>query len=154
MFVLRFGSSDNEYLELRLTLPSGTEHADAWVQVDASLVVEGFHGSIQPMFEITDFIRFASELQRVYDSLSGQAIFDSRERQLFFTATGNGRGTVTIEGHAYSQATFGNKLEFNLSIDQTFLPKPLAVLNQISQEWAKLLPNPAFKRDAEKRGAP
>jgi hypothetical protein len=135
MFVLKFGSRSNEYVEICLSFPSCDKHGFAWVQTEATLVVENFRGSIQPMFEINDFLRFAPELRKVYETLSGKATFDSREQQLFFTVSGNGRGSISVEGYAYSQATYGNKLEFELTMDQTFLPEPLAVLEQISQEW-------------------
>ena len=83
------------------------------------------------MFEVDDFVRFLSALRSVYETLSGHATLDSRDRQLYFTASGNGRGAVTIEGYANARATYGNKLTFEITVDQSYLQEPLATLTKV-----------------------
>lgn len=132
---LRFGSAENEYLELEIALPPGAGHSETLMDVPVELVVDGFRGRITPMFEVDDFVRFLSALRSVYETLSGHATLDSRDRQLYFTASGNGRGAVTIEGYAYARATYGNKLTFEITIDQSYLPEPLATLTKVVEAW-------------------
>ena len=139
MFNLQLGSAGGEHIEMNIILPSHADYDEAWIKVPTILEIGAFGGSIAPMFEVSDFTRFLPELQRVYKTLSGQAILDSRERQLYFTVAGNGRGGLVVEGYAYSQATYGTKLQFEYALDQTFLVAPLGILHQLTEEWKKVI---------------
>jgi hypothetical protein len=45
---------------------------------------------------------------------------------------GNGMGGITVNGKAWSQACYQNKLEFTFEIDQTFIPAILSQLESIT----------------------
>ena len=136
MHILTFGSEQSEHLSLRFAYPAPEKQG--WIEADVNITAEAFRGSIQVIFELVDLLQFRTELARVYESLNGRADFKHRDRQLVFSVEGNGRGGITIKGHAYARPTWGNKLEFEIAIDQTFLTEPLAVLRAVAPAEEKV----------------
>jgi hypothetical protein len=126
------GGSESERVELRFTFPAPAER-DGWLETYVDIVVKGFRGSIRAFVEVHDLLRFGEQLAKVYESLSGRADLTPRESQILLAVEGNGRGGVTVKGTAYAEATYGNKLEFELVLDQTFLVEPLRVLRSIAE---------------------
>jgi len=47
------------------------------------------------------------------------------------TLEGNGHGGINLIGTAYADPCYGNKLDFSLALDQTFLVEPLRILRTI-----------------------
>jgi hypothetical protein len=111
-------------------LPAGHE---GWFKAQVAIRVEGFTGQISASFEVDDFRRLRDSLTRLHESLGESARFEPRERQVTLNFEGDGLGHVTIAGLAYSEATFGNKLSFEVGIDQTFLPSLISELNRFLQ---------------------
>jgi len=129
---LLFGNEQSEHLAIRFTYPVPVEQS--WLEGEVLIAVEAFQGSIRILFELADLLQFERELGKVYETLNGRADFKHRDGQLAFSVIGNGRGGVEISGCAYARPTWGNKLEFEISLDQTFLAEPLAVLHALAQE--------------------
>jgi hypothetical protein len=128
MHKLHIGS-DSEYL--RFEIPDG-ESSEGWLRADVEVSVQCFKGAVSAYFEGYDFREFEKKLRPLYDSLKGIAEFSSREQQVLFSLEGNGRGSISVSGEAWSQACYGSRLEFSFEIDQTFLPGVLAQLEQIN----------------------
>jgi len=126
------GGAEAEHVELRFNLPK-TADRDGWVETFADIVVKGFRGSLRTFVEINDLVRFRDQLAQLHETLNGVAVLNPRERQLVLIFEGNGRGGIKVKGTAHSDACFGNKLEFELELDQTFLVEPLRVLRSISE---------------------
>jgi hypothetical protein len=126
--MLRFGVVDGERIEIHLAKPTS-----GWIETSVSIVVDGFNGELRPSFELRDLERLGESLVRLYASLSGKAILEGREGQLVLTLEGNGRGAIAVKGSAYARPTYGNRLEFELEIDQTFLPEILCLLREYLQ---------------------
>ena len=134
MFELRIGGQA-EYI--RVLLPSSYSR-DGWCQADVEVSVEGFKGNIRPWFEKADFAPFYAQLRTLYETLKGKAELTPLEAQFTLTVSADGLGHVTVDGTAWSQATWQNKLEFTLALDQTYLVEPLAQLKAITEAHANV----------------
>jgi hypothetical protein len=128
--MLRFllGSAGGE--GVAIDLPQRAQGREGRFDAPVVVTVSGFVGTISAYFEIDDFVRFRAGLASLYDTLTGTAELAPRERQLVLSVTGNGRGAIDIKGCAYAHPTYGSKLDFELRIDQTFLPEPIRVLDR------------------------
>jgi hypothetical protein len=129
---LVLGGDDAERVELRFNLPEATGR-DGWVETYVDIVVKGFRGSIRAFVEIDDLVRFREQLARLHDTLVGRAELAPSESQIMLTVEGNGHGGMSVKGTAYTEACDGNKLEFELALDQTFLVEPLRVLRTVCE---------------------
>jgi hypothetical protein len=127
MPVIHIGS-DSEYVKISLPPSYSTE---GWAQAEVELSVSGFCGRIQPWVEAADFEIFTEQLRVLYDSLQGKADFSPREEQFTLKVESKSGGHIEITGVAWSKATFENKLEYVLELDQSFLSTPLRELESL-----------------------
>ena len=117
MNTVRFGTN----LEFaRFVLPVGIPR-DGWIEARVEISVEGFRGEISPNFEVYDLRRLLEQLRALYSSLNGSAVFRPREEQLTLEFSADRLGHIQVAGIAWSRATLGNRLEFALEFDQSFL---------------------------------
>lgn len=129
MNIVRFGST-SEHVEIRA---SALLLAKGWGQAEVTIAVAGFHGEIAPWVDAHDFELFAAQLRALYDTLQGQAEFRPREEQFVLKLLAKPGGHIHVEGEAWSRATYENRLQFELSLDQTFLQEPLYALEHLSR---------------------
>jgi hypothetical protein len=61
--------------------------------------------------------------------LKGDVTFTTLEDQLFLKLSGNGRGQISLTGYALDQPGIGNRLQFQLELDQTHLAQALRDLD-------------------------
>ena len=127
MDVIHFGSK-SEFIEIELPESFSDE---GWAQVDVEIVVNCFRGKVKPWVDSGDFERFTKALRSLYDTLKGEAEFTPREGQFTLKMVGKTGGRIEVSGEAWSQATYENKLEFTLDLDQTYLLLPLSELESI-----------------------
>jgi hypothetical protein len=144
---LLVGGNEAEHIELRFNPPK-TADRDGWLETCIDIVVNGFRGSIRAFVEVVDLVRFGEQLARLHETLGGSAERAPTEGQIMLAVEGDGRGGVSVKGFAYSEACRGNKLEFELDLDQTFLVEPLRVLRAISEQASAMGPNIAVNPDA------
>ena len=100
---------------------SGNYHDDNWLSVEISICCCGFHGKFPVTFFTGDLQSFHAQLASLYQILTGTAKFETLEGQLKLEATGDGLGHIKISGESLDQAGIGNKLIFEIGIDQTQL---------------------------------
>jgi hypothetical protein len=127
---IHFGTS-SEFI--RIVLPESYS-TDGWVQAEVEISVPGFIGKISPSVEAEDFRNFTHQLRNLYDTLSGQAEFEPREKQFVLLVKAGTLGHVSILGDAWTNATYGSHLEFELELDQSYLSAPLIVLEDLINE--------------------
>lgn len=104
---------------------------EGWCQANVEIAVSGFRGKIKPWVEAVDFNRFAIQLRAMYESLQGQAEFCPLEKQFVLKLVAISGGRIHVSGEAWSQATYENKLEFELQLDQNYLLSPLRNLESL-----------------------
>ena len=64
----------------------------------------------------------------MYKSLQGTTEFKPVEEQLMLELRATSNGHILVKGEAWSEAKYGNKLEFELGLDQSYLPSFIAEL--------------------------
>ena len=124
MNIIHIGS-ESEFV--RFGFP-GQYSDEGWATIEVEISVAGFRGLIAPSVEATDFQHFHAELLSLHKTLTGRATFAPIEDQVNLTIVAGTGGQMAVSGHAWSQATYENKLSFGFVIDQTFLAGPLSQL--------------------------
>lgn len=127
MPVIHIGSS-SEYIKIDLP-PSYSK--EGWAQAVVEVAVCGFQGRVEPWVEAADFESFTRQLRSLYESLQGEASFKPREGQFTIKLVGMAGGHIEVTGEAWSKATYENKLEYVLQLDQSFLAAPLRDLEDL-----------------------
>ncbi len=125
---LRIAGAEFDRLELHIV---GHRDAEDWVSADVELVVGGFHGRYPCCLQGADFPRFLAATEQLAADLRGPAKFATCEDQVGFELRGDGRGHIECRGHAVDRCGDGNRLEWRIELDQTFLPGVLAALRRI-----------------------
>ena len=115
--------------------PVGEYFDDNWIRGNVSISVGGFKGNYGAAFQADDFSQFLERLQNLYDSLKGTAEFKTMEEQLYIKASGDGKGHIHIAGMAMDDAGMGNRLHFNLEIDQTDLSSTIRQLRELVKQF-------------------
>lgn len=118
MTVAHLGS-DSEYVKINFKPPFSSE---GWCQAEVEIAVSGFHGKIQPWLDGTEVERFVEQLALMYKLLKGGAELKPLEEQIVLRLEAISNGHIRAKGVAWSDATYGNKLEFELDLDQSYLP--------------------------------
>ena len=111
------------------------DDSDDWLAATISLRGGAFSATINANLVTCDFPRFRSQLETLYQTLSGTALFDTMERQLQITCAGNDRGGILVDVVTRDQVADGNELCFGFDIDQTFLPGVIAELREIEAQF-------------------
>ena len=133
------GGEERERVEVQVhgyeRAPVGEYFDDNWVSAAVLVEVGAFSGEFTAAFLTADFVKFREELQALYHSLQGKASFLTMEEQLSLELTGNGRGGIALKGFAADAPGTGNRLEFELSLDQSHLPSVLKGLDEILEQF-------------------
>ncbi len=116
---------------------TGRDYWDAdWIQSGVTVRAGAWQGRYRAFLSRAGFVSFRKQVQELYSSLSGEAIFTTVEDWIEVRLRGNGRGEITVEGTAWDRPGIGNRLEFHLpDIDQTFLPPLLTQLDAIIEHY-------------------
>lgn len=127
MSVVHFGT-ETEFVKIKLP---DSYCEKGWAQAEVEIAVQCFSGIIRPWLDVEDMVPFTSQLRALYETLSGTAALCPRDEQFTLNFVETAGGHISVTGIAWSEATYGNKLMFDLGIDQTFLPAPLQVLEAL-----------------------
>ena len=114
---------------------TGDYHDDNWLSVTVTVCVGAFAGVFSASFLTDEFVAFRAQLQTLHATLRGEAEFTTLEEQLFLKLIGNGRGQVSLKGRALDRAGYGNRLEFELEIDQTHLAVAIRDLDALIERF-------------------
>ena len=118
MIAFHIGGKDAEFVRVSIL----QDNEDGWFSADVEVVVGKFRGRFDADFNSWAFSDFRTELEALYKNVSGSAKFTSYEEQLELILTCDTSGHIKIHGEAIDFAGTGNKLIFNLEIDQTYVP--------------------------------
>jgi hypothetical protein len=103
-----------------------------WVKSLVTLKVGGFSGEFKCDLRIDDFESFKDELLILYDKLDGTALFETLEGQLTINIKGDGIGHLEAKCSAMDFVGTGNKLDFEISFDQTIIPRMVRQLENVA----------------------
>jgi len=132
--VVSFGGTHHERLEIDVlgyerVQPVGEYYDDNWLRVNVGVAAGGFRGKFDATFQVAELIGFRDELTKLHSSLKGSAALETMEGQLVLRFQGNGLGAIDLRGEAVDRPGIGNRLAFNLALDQTQLANSLSELN-------------------------
>ena len=106
-----------------------------WLNTHIEVSVGGFGGVVECTTRVEEFGRFEEQLRKAYEALSGQAEFETLEGQLSLTFIFGNRGEVSVRGVLMDQAGMGNRLNFGLELDQSFVPPALGELARVRETY-------------------
>lgn len=126
MVLVHLGSS-SEFVKMHFQSRFFSEKSGC---VDIEIAVPGFRGQIAPWLEMHDVERLSRELAVLYKSLQGTAALEPIEEQFMLRLAASPMGQVEVSGVAWSEATYGSRLEFEFKLDQSYLP---VVMEQLAE---------------------
>ena len=139
MAAFSLGGLEHERVTVDVTgyecAPTGDYHDDNWLSTMVTISVGSFEGRFPASFLSDELVSFRDLLRTLHDTLLGEAKFETLEEQLFLTLKGNGRGQIFLKGHAMDRAGDGNRLEFELQLDQTHLGGTLRDLDTVIETF-------------------
>ena len=100
----------------------------------------GFSASTTMDIDIKDMPTFCNDLQKVYDSLNGEAkIQEPYGNRQYILFSGDKKGHILVSGMLNSNGAngFWQELKFENCIDQTFLPQFLRKMTAFSNQYIK-----------------
>lgn len=97
------------------------DNKDGWLSAEVDIAVGRFRGNYPAYFDTYAFSEFAKQLSVLDRTVSGSAKFTSLEGQLELTLKCDALGHICVDGAAMDIAGTGNKLLFEIVIDQTHL---------------------------------
>ncbi len=133
------GGSKHERVEVIVSgyerQPTGDYHDDNWLSVEVSLSMGGFKGRFHASFLTDELMGFRDQLAVLYKTLKGEAKLVTMETQLLLNLSGDGRGGISLKGEASDQPGIGNRLLFDLDLDQTQLATTLRELDAVLERF-------------------
>jgi hypothetical protein len=131
-----------DYLEVR---PSRRLHASAtdywdgnWIGCTVEISAGKFRATYAADLRADEFASFRDNLAAVYENLSGTALFESMEEWIRIEASCDRKGHFTAACEVTDLPGMGARLRFNLSFDQTQIPKMIAALDAILSDFPVL----------------
>lgn len=127
------GGASRERIEIQITRVEAAEARDPsnWMRARVSLAARGFSGNYEMSFMAGDLISFGRELELLHRDLNGIAHFRTMEGQLYLQLTGDRLGKISVLGEARDEPGIGNRLKFQLEIDQTYLASTIREVNAL-----------------------
>jgi hypothetical protein len=95
---------------------------EGWHRANIEIRCDGWRGNVREDFRKGELSRFAEEIRQLYHDLLGTARLDPLEPNVTLTLTGDGKGHITVAGVARNDFVRKVFLNFQFSIDQTYLP--------------------------------
>jgi hypothetical protein len=139
MYTIRFGGEEAEYLALTVhgrNNPEATDYWDGnWLLCTAVVIVGPFRGSVSSVLRNEDLIRFLPRVEDLYRRLEGEALFDTLDGWLDVRVIGVGRGQIEVRGQLCDNPVGGNSLEFQLALDQTYLPPLIGQIRAVLEAF-------------------
>jgi hypothetical protein len=143
-----FGSRSGEFLAIRpLQRPYRDAPPDAddfdWVRCLIAAKLGGFQASFEAHLLASEFPPFRDALQTLWNDLRGEATFTTMEGQVTVRVRGDGRGHMSVSGELEDIAGIGNRLVFELELDQTCLVSTLSQFDDVIERYP---PTRRFRR--------
>jgi hypothetical protein len=113
-----------EHVQIEVT----AQHPDGWRTATVEVICGAWAGAFRWQFLKGELRTFGSEVEQLYQRLTGSADLNPMHSNLELRMTGDGRGHVSLKGKARSDLDCGVHLVFQFELDQTELPAIAASL--------------------------
>jgi len=126
------GRGESEYLKMVLLSRPTDKTVEGYDWIDALVEIKagGFFGKANINLTLSDIITFQKDIEGLYRDLSGTAQFKTIENQVGFTVEAARGGQMTFVGFVKDDVSFGNKLTFEMELDQTFLKRTISEVDK------------------------
>lgn len=129
------GQSEHERLSLDVLAyeraTTGQYEDDNWLRVKITVHAGGFRGKVDASIMTGELVRFAAQLQPLYETLTSTAEFNTLEEQLQLRLSGDGKGHIDLKGEVVDRAGIGNRLCFDLEFEQSQLAASIRQLDAV-----------------------
>lgn len=131
--VVHLGGREAEYVDIRVRSRSAADdfHDGNSLRCEVEVAAGGFAARFPADLRTDALQRWHGEVAALYESLAGEARFESAEGQLRLILTGDGRGHIRLDGTARDRPGSDNALDFRLDFDQTQLFGAMAQLDEL-----------------------
>jgi hypothetical protein len=127
VIAFHIGGEDNEFVRVLVKNIDRHEYISANVEIASG----PFHGSYSAEFQSYSFSEFHKQLATLKEVVSGSAEFTSHEGQLEFKLECDHLGRIHVRGEARDTFRTGNRLLFNIGVDQSHVPGILSSLESV-----------------------
>jgi hypothetical protein len=111
------GLPDSDHISLR----NWRRAPEDWTYAVAEVCCRPWQGRIKVASYSDELARFADAIRTLYRNLNGKAELHPFDSPFALTLTGDGRGGISVDGHAQADFVNDTKLSFHFEVDQTFL---------------------------------
>lgn len=139
MHEILISADRGEFLKLSV---AGRSHSDCddywdgnWLRATVDVRAGGFRGSVDGDIRAEELVAFCGQLAQLQQSLKGVAEYDTLEGWLSVRATGDGQGHIEISCVVLDHPGIGNKLEFTLASDQTYMKQTIDQLTAATKAF-------------------
>lgn len=130
------GRADSDHLSIRVL---GRLHAGAddywdgnWLVTPIEAVAGGFRCESGASLHAEELVAFREALERVHESLEGEAVLESMESWLTLRVAVDRSGRLTVTGRMVDRLGSANELTFKIEgLDQSDLPVMIEGLQEI-----------------------
>jgi hypothetical protein len=119
------GKTGAEHVSISI---AGRPDTEGWIEATLEVAAGVWTGRCEVWFHEGELRQFASEIERLYNSLTGTAELNPLEPYLGLKLTGDGKGHIVVDGSARDRLHRGATLTFRFELDQTELPAIAAAL--------------------------
>ncbi len=129
------GADGAEQLSMHVTrreFPEASDYWDGnWVYTTIRIRAGAFRGEYEALLRTDELASFRDQLRTLHATLKGSATFETMEHWLRVDIQGDGRGHFQGKCEARDQPGIGNTLRFELTFDQTELPRVITALDEV-----------------------
>jgi hypothetical protein len=119
---------------IRRSIADATDYDDGnWLEAVVELRVGQFSARFPLTIRADEVLGFFREAKQLHQQLSGTATFVTMEEQLYLHLEGDGIGHIAVTGNAQDVAGTGNRLDFKMYLDQTYLWSLVSDLERVTE---------------------
>jgi hypothetical protein len=130
---INFGHPERERITIFVeenSLQKLKPSTENWLGAKVDVQAGGFQGQASLFLEFSDFERFLPQARQLYETLEGEARFDTIEGQIQLVLKGDGKGHINLSGNLLDDCGIGNELSFKLEFDQTLLKRSISEIER------------------------
>lgn len=136
---IRIGQVEHDFIKIDVldrSDPNATDfYYGNWLNVKVAVEVGRFSGLVTGQLRAEELASLQADLEKLHRSLSGSVKFSTMENWMSFELMGDGKGHIACTGRVADEYGHGNRLNFYLSIDQTYLPEILNDLQRVNSTF-------------------
>jgi hypothetical protein len=136
---IKFTGESGDFLSFRVlgrSHPEATDYWDGnWLRIGGIVSLGAFQGNVSGDIRVEELQAFSNSLNHLYETLTGEAIFETLEDWLKIRIWVDKLGQITLSGFVKNGVFDQNRLSFVTYADQTFLSVPIKQIEQAIKQF-------------------